>query len=386
MTAVQAVATVGVLSLAAVAPELGRALGLSPSLIGYQVSITYAGGMLTSFIGGQVVRRLGAIGTSQLAMALCATGAAIACLPSLAFLALGSFVIGLCYGLTNPAAAHLLAKIISPANRNLVFSIKQTGVPLGGVVAGLAAPRMALAFGWQSALLLAAVLAVCMLAAIAALRQRWDGDRQPRARIRFLGLGGVGVVWRQPSLRALSLFTVCFATLQLCLMTYVVTLLVSEAGRDLVAAGLALAVAQAAGVIGRVGWGLAADRLRDGQTVLLVIGGIVVLAAGALTQVSPSWPDFWVYAVLAVLGATAVGWNGVTLAELVRLSPPDTVGAATGGLLFYSFAGVLVGPIAFSLSYGWIGSYAVTFGSLGLLGLAGMACVLAMRRAEKRIV
>ncbi|MBM3489362.1 MAG: MFS transporter [Alphaproteobacteria bacterium] len=383
MTLVQAIAALAVLSLPAVAPEVARAFELSPSLIGYQVSVIYLGGMLTSLFGGQVARRLGGIGASQLAMGLAAAGGLIACLPSLAFLALGSFVIGLCYGLTNPAASQLLAKVASARNRNLIFSIKQTGVPLGGVVAGLVAPRLALEFGWQAALAFAVVLALTLACALLGLRRRWDDDREPRARLRSVGLGSAGLVWRLPALRALSGFTTCYAALQLCVMTYVVTLLVSEARMPLIKAGVALAVVQTAGVTGRIFWGWFADRWHSGGVALLLIAGFAVAAAGALTQLSPAWPDLAVYAVLAVLGATGIGWNGVAMGEVMRLSPPGTVSMATGGILFFSFAGVLVGPAGFSLAYQATGSYALTFGGLALLGLAGALCVVAMRRLER---
>src|SRR5690606_2593442 len=47
MMTVQAVATMGVLALAGIAPELGRSLGLDPVLIGYQIAVVYAGAMAT---------------------------------------------------------------------------------------------------------------------------------------------------------------------------------------------------------------------------------------------------------------------------------------------------------------------------------------------------
>jgi len=52
---------------------------------------------------------------------------------------------------------------------------------------------------------------------------------------------------------------------------------------------------------------------------------------------------------LAVLGAAAVGWNGVFLAEVARQAPPGKAGLATGGALTFTFLGVVVGPPLFGV-------------------------------------
>jgi len=72
-----------------------------------------------------------------------------------------------------------------------------------------------------------------------------------------------------------------------------------------------------------------------------------------------------IFAVAIVLGATAIGWNGVYLVEVARLAPPGLAGQATGGCLFFTFVGVVVIPFLF----GWLqratGSYAVCFAAAG---------------------
>ena len=49
-------------------------------------------------------------------------------------------------------------------------------------------------------------------------------------------------------------------------------------------------------------------------------------------------------AARALFGATAIGWNGVQLAEVARLAPPGTAGEVTGATGFVTFAGVVIGP------------------------------------------
>jgi len=72
---------------------------------------------------------------------------------------------------------------------------------------------------------------------------------------------------------------------------------------------------------------------------------------------SADWPLPAVILMSALFGASAVGWNGVYLAEVARLAPPDQVGAITGGTQFFTFIGALAAPPLFGLIVGLAGSY-----------------------------
>ena len=49
-------------------------------------------------------------------------------------------------------------------------------------------------------------------------------------------------------------------------------------------------------------------------------------------------------AVIGLFGASAVGWDGVYLAEVARQAPPSQASVVTGGTLFITFRGVVLGP------------------------------------------
>ena len=129
-TTVQTLVTMNVVIPAAIAPELAAMLGVKPSLIGLQIGITYFGAAALSSMSGTLVRRWGALRVNQLALILSAVGAGLMAVPSLAILALGAILCGLGYALTNPPASHLLARVTSTKDRNFLFSVKQTSVPL----------------------------------------------------------------------------------------------------------------------------------------------------------------------------------------------------------------------------------------------------------------
>lgn len=142
--AVQAMVSMALLTLPVMAPVVGPALGVSAALVGVYVAIVYAGAMVASLGAGAVVGRFGAIRVSQAGLVVCAAGLALCAVPHVAPVALGAFLIGLGYGPITPASSHLLSRS-TPAHRmSLVFSIKQTGVPLGGVLAGALVPTLML--------------------------------------------------------------------------------------------------------------------------------------------------------------------------------------------------------------------------------------------------
>jgi predicted MFS family arabinose efflux permease len=384
MTLVQTLTTMAAIAMAAIAPKVGAALGLPAAAIGYQVSLIYLGAVTTSLIGGALVRRFGACLISQAALMLAVLGCMLLASANLAAVVLGSVVIGFGYGMTNPAASHLLARVAG-GRVNLIFSIKQTGVPLGGVVAGALMPQITLAMGWQAAMWTAAAMLGALALALLPYRRRWDDDREPGHSLRQRPLHALGLVLGNPALRWLALASFGFAFIQLCVSSFVVTMLVEDAGLTLVAAGVLLSTTQIAGFLGRLLWGVMADRLDDSVATLAVIGLLMMLAAGLTAAIGTAWPVWAMGAVFALFGATAIGWNGVFLAAVARSSRAEQVGAATGGALSVTFAGIMVGPAAFAAAHTGLDiSFATTYGLLAPVAAAGVACLWLAHRARGR--
>src|SRR5690606_2260966 len=142
---------------------------------------------------------------------------------------------------------------------------------------------------------------------------------------------------------------------------YLVTYLHDSLAYSLVVAGVLLSLAQAAGVAGRLLWGWCADRYLGAAMMLatlalLMAAGVIILAflpAGA--------PVLLVGLALMVLGAAAVGWNGVYLAEVARQAPPGKASLAPGGALTCTFLGVVLGPPLFGAMAALLGSYRTAF-------------------------
>ncbi len=380
VTSVQVVATMAVMIPPAIAPALAEAFDLPVALIGLQVSFAYVGATMMSVAAGLAVRKFGAVRVNQLAALLIACSLSLMTVPHPAGLVLGTFGVGVAYGMTNPAASHLMIRIANAGNRNLIFSIKQTGQPMGGVLAGVMAPPVAVAFGWQWALFCGAGLAAAALVAVQPLRRIFDADRDPTTRFRGAVFRDIGLVLSVPAIRTLAFACLAFSSVQLALMAFVVTLLVEDVGFSLVTAGVGLAVLQVAGVIGRLGWGIYADKSGNGLKTLVIVQVISVLSAIMTAFFSPEVPTWFVYFVLALFGASAVGWNGVFMAEIARLAPPGRAGSATGGVLVLVFIGVIIGPLVFTAVQQAVGSYAASFLIMAGISIAGIVPIALLWR------
>ena len=385
--AIQIFASLAATAAAVLAPLIARDIGVAPKLVGVFVGLLYGSAMAASLASGGFIERFGAIRVSQVCVLFCAAGAAmvpaIASAPAglLPLLVAAPLVLGLGYGPITPASSHVLARTATPRRLALTFSIKQTGVPAGAAFAGAVLPGLALAVGWRTAFVVIVAAGIVIALVAQATRTALDADRRPT---RSLSLAGVfaplRLVLATPALIELALVAFVYAATQVCLMSFLVVYLTETLGFSLVAAGFALTVANLGGIVGRIAWGAVADHFAGPRAVLGMLG----VAAGACAYITAGfgvgWPTLPLVAVCGLFGATAIGWNGVQLAEVARHSPPGQAGAITGASGFVSFAGVVVGPPAFALLSALTGSYRVGFVTFGS---ASLFCGLALLRRSR---
>ncbi|MGH8851726.1 MAG: MFS transporter [Casimicrobiaceae bacterium] len=337
---------------AVLAPAIARDFGVPARLVGVFVGLLYIGSMTASLASGHFIARNGAIRVSQVCVILCAAGIALlALLPASATLMLvvAPLVIGLGYGAVTPASSELLARTAAPGRVALTFSIKQTGVPAGAALAGAALPPLALAFGWRPALLYAAACGLAIAALAQSTRRRLDATGTVRAFSLAALVAPLRSLLRQRTLVELSIVGFIYAAMQMCLMSFLVVYLTEALDYPLVAAGLALTIANVGGVAGRIGWGAIADHWIAPRRVLGIIGIATATCSFVAASFGAAWPHAALLLVMACFGATAIGWNGVQLSQVARHAPPGQAGAITGASGFITFAGVVSGPPLFAL-------------------------------------
>lgn len=361
-----------------IAPTLTQEIGLAPSTIGYLSAVGTFGSIAFLLAGSPLIRRLGSIRTLQIGTALAAAGAMLFLVPHAIAAVLAVFFIGLGYGPSPAAGSDILQRYAPPGRRSLVFSIKQAGVPVGGVLAGVLLPPVVTAYGLAGVVVCCVVVALAAVLMVEPLRASVDAGRDLRQRIDLesvLGISNLAAPFRavmaSRALSQLGLAGACFAICQGSWFAFLVTFLVVELGYSLAAAGALFAVIQATGVAGRIVLGWAADRIGSGRRVLTIAGIASAACSAMLAMASASWPVEALVALTAVAGVAVSSWNGVQLAEVARLSGRGDIHFTTSGATAVIFLGYILGPSAFAAMIAGTGSYDVGYLAVAAAGLMG---------------
>lgn len=389
---VQTLASLVLNAPSVLAPAVAPSLGFGPERVGLFVGVAYLAAMLSGLGSGGWVARIGAVRLSQVAMLACAVGAvaAIAGLPLL--LGFSALVIGVGYGMINPAASSLLARHSPPANRGLFFSVKQTGVPLGVALAGLLLPWGLHTVGWRPSIVAAGVacaLTALLLAPLVVKLEPFAAVRPAEPAARKKEPPGLVTVLRDPALRTLSLASFAFACTQLCFITFLVSYLNLELGQSLALAAGILAGSQAVSTTSRIAWGVVADRWIDPGWLLGALGLAMSSACVGLALLDTTAGTGLIVAAAIVCAATTMGWNGVFFAELTRHATDANMAAIAGASQFFTFSGSMAGPVLFAELIRRGGSYSTAYLALAVLpAIAGVfmlrATIVGNRREAAR--
>lgn len=366
---------------------------LTSTGIGLYLMCAYIGAMIGSLSAVAFVDRCGAIRTSQCALLLSAFGLTLAALhPNL--LLLSAVLVGMGYGPITPASSHVLIQTTPAHRRNLMFSVKQTGVPIGVGLSGFCIPPLAASRGWVGTLLILALACTAVAVSACSIQAKLDAQTSRKTKLSSRANSSVHFFLKQllvpltmiathKSLRSLAAVSFVLSGIQIAFTSYLVSFLTVGLLLPALVAGFVLALSQLGGVLGRIVWGYLSDRFIRPFSMLMFLALLISLAsfitAGlALSATSP--PSLILAGLMLAFGASASGWNGVYLAEVARRAPEGAVSTATSGALACTFLGVIVGSPIFGLIVSGPGGFSMAFALQAMLSL-GVALLLFAYRA-----
>lgn len=364
-----AATTAGVLPaflVGAQAVQLRRDLGFSAGLLGVVIAVSWAGaalastsmGRLAEHIGGSRALRGAAIGNGTVMLAMATVTRSWLSLAALG--ALG----GVGNALTQPAANVLMARTVAPDRYGIAFAVKQSAMPFGTMVAGLAVPVVTLTLGWRWAFAIGGVAALAAAATIPSSRGAAVARRAATVRDKprldtpwpVLGVLASGVGLGAATASALASFLVSGGV---------------AAGLEEGVAGLLLTVGSLLGIVSRLLQGSRADRRGHGHLRVVAL----MLVVGALAFLVFALEQPWAYAV-ATPFAFAFGWAwpGLFNLAIVRANP-DAPGFATAVTQTGTYLGAGTGPLLFGLvvdaaGYGWAWVATSMAGALAAIAVA----------------
>ena len=91
-------------------------------------------------------------------------------------------------GAAQPGRFEDLARHAPPQWQPFVFSVKQSGTPLGGMLAGLLLPPLMVLYDWRVAVVAISAIPLATLFGLQLIRSNLDDDRNPAFRISFTGI------------------------------------------------------------------------------------------------------------------------------------------------------------------------------------------------------
>jgi len=354
---------------AVIAPAIITDLRIDAAWIGIYFGLTAAASLVAQLGCGSFIVRLGALRVSQISLVLLAAGTALAALGTPLALVLSAIICGGGGAVSTPASSHLLSRVSSPRYMPMVFSIKQTAVPAGLLLAGLLGPQLTEWTGWRVTMLFSASACAVFALVLQPLRRIFDTDRVPTRIFRLSDFKAtVTSVLGTPGLRALSFACLAFNGLQAVVTAYFVVYL-TTIGYTPVAAGFAFSVAVAVAVPGRILWGWLGSSYVSPRVMMAGLALGMAGSVGLLALCSAGWPALLVGLIACALSATALSWHGILLAETARAAPEGMRGGVTGGVLSFGQVGALALPLVYSGLLDLTGSYGIGFVVCGVPAL-----------------
>ncbi len=381
--AAQTVANIGPLGIPAVAALIRDDLGLTLTQAGSFLSAYYIGPILMSLPAGTMADQWGIARTLVLGQVVIAGGLlAVSASGSYPVLIVLLVLAGFGYGMLNPTSTKAVMAWFPLSQRATAVGLKQVGLPFGGALGAALLPALALSVGWRGAVVIAA-LGLVATAAASMVLYRDPPDLPPPAPGARHAVRAV-LLTRDRWMVAIA--TLMFAAVQTVWMAFLVLYLTDVVGLPLLAAARYLALAQVAGMGGRIAFGLLSDRVFGGRRrpPLALAGGGSALCSLAIAATGPGTPAPLLGLTALVFGFCGIGWNGVQHTLMAELAGPRSAGTAVGLGLAVSSLGVTLGPPVFGWSVERLGGYAGPWVGLALLMALALA-LLALVRERRRL-
>jgi len=368
----------------ALMPLIRLDLGLDRTQVGLVSTVLNTGAAAAGIPSGKAVDRLGerrVIGYGTIAC-----GAVILCVGAawnFAILLPILIATGFLSTTSVPAGGKVVARWFRDNERATAMGIRQTGVSLGGAIAAAALPPLALLTSWRAAL---GVAGICAIVIGLASLYLYDDPPDAAPRDEHGTPIGIGTLAARNDTRAVLAYTFLFGGAQWCYLTYLTLYLTEAVHLSVVVAGTLLAIGQLCGTFGRIGWGVMSDRLMAGRRrrALLLVGTLAVLMTTGMALMAPDTPFAVIAIVVALLGLSVQGWNGLAHTLASELAGERAAGVAVGLNNSVGFLGVMLWPPIFGAIVDWTDSYRAAWLMLAGLLVVAMAALMYVRESNNR--
>lgn len=321
--------------------ELIADFSLSRAQFGLLTTVFFGVGGLSSIAAGHIVDRVGARRVTVASFGIAAAAlVAMAVAPGYVWLVLIAATAGLSLSTGNPTTNKAVSLHVPPGRRGLIMGVKQAGVPIGAFIAGAALAPAAERLGWRGALMAAAAVPAASMVATLVAVPRDPAHGQVTAR-------ATGAL--PSAVRAMAVYAFLMGAGVAAVNAYLPLFGVERLELTTTSAGRVAAAVGMVGVVSRIAWGWASERLPSYRGPLTVMG-LGAVGAILLLLVAPGRGIAWLWAGGVLFGVTALTWNAVGMLALLSRVEPAEAGRASGVVLLGFYTGFVPSPVVF----GWI--------------------------------
>ncbi|KUO74833.1 MAG: hypothetical protein APF81_20510 [Desulfosporosinus sp. BRH_c37] len=371
--------------MGSLAPFLVESFKLSNAQIGIIGVSVNAGMMLTAILAGKVVDLRGEKVVLVGGGVLTGLGALLASRSgSFGWLVVLLFFTGLWASSSTPAGGKAVMTWFPYNKRGFVLGIRQTGIPIGGLVAALTLPIIASKYGWQWAMVGMGIVAI-IGSVVCQIILNDNFEKQDTIVNTIQRSGDKWAVLHNKDVWLVSLTAITYVSAQATLVTHLVVFLHIYLGKSIVTASFLMALAQLVGASARIVLGILSDTVFHGfrKPVLVITGTFSALMSLAMIFINSSTPLWVIGIIIGLFGFSAIGWNGIYAAFMAELVGKEQAGTALGLGLSLVQIGVLVSPPTFGLIVDYSGNYTMSWVCLSLLVGAGVLVLSLVHEAKK---
>jgi MFS family permease len=267
--------------------------------------------------------------------------------------------LGLGIGCNQAPASKAIMTWFSTKGRATAMGIKQTGINIGGVLASILLPALALQFNsWRFSFKAAGVASLFSALLVFTFYKETYVFSGSSFRMPFLKKSFLYLLSKR-DFPLICLSGVLLMMTQYSFTTYFMLYAIRILNIPIHQSGVLLGLAFGMGAFARIGWSLLSDFLLGGKRkpILILIGILASLTSAAFLLLDSFPSKGLLYLLVIFFGLTGIGWNAIYLTMVGEISGKELTGIGTGISFLISNLGVVIGPPLFGYLIDVTGEY-----------------------------
>ncbi|KOY61670.1 MFS transporter [Photorhabdus heterorhabditis] len=331
-TITQACACFFVQGIGSIALLLQQQMSLSAFQIGLLVSSAQLAPLVGLLVAGELLDRFNekyvvSIGVFLVGITLCFT----LFFDNYYAILILLFILGIGYSSAQPGGAKSVSNWFPKNQLGFAMGIRQAGLPLGGALASLILPFLAIRFNWHFAFFASGCIAIfgAMLFFI------FYKDKDPKTKkIQHINIISTIrnkiLMVKEPAMFNIMLSGACLTSIQYSVVIYLISYFYEELKISPSIGATLLFSALASGVVGRIVLAAWSDRTKTNRYFQVLCCLFCSLIGITILFFLKTDSYYFLFPFMVLLGFFGVGWYGPWVAYIADTAPKDRIGFALG--------------------------------------------------------